>query len=275
MITNRSRLGDIWDQYPIFPLKYHVYLPIFGQTLDKALIKSANKSALDLFGRDVQPETFGKLRSGLQNQSVGDSRWLYELFCVVKKAAAGLKFYSIQGVLQSYEGKIYRPVLCAVERTMLTNKIETYKVTFAEEVRYVDEAVIPRHVSELATLLRFAFRFKWEVLMKFGNKELTEDDVVRVGNAIGRIGKEWKSRGLVTDDALYMRIFQKEKARRIIAMVQYWRTMQNDEGTGELDVAIKNKDASKVSAILKEVVPLSQEFVEIVAERFAEQVAEK
>jgi hypothetical protein len=38
---------------------------------------------------------------------------------------------------------------------------------------------------------------------------------------------------------------------------------------------MKNKDTHSVSAILKEFIPFSQEFVELAAERFSEQATDK
>jgi hypothetical protein len=244
------------------------------EELDEAVIVSANSGALDLFDFAVQPKTFGELRSGLPKQTMEDIRWLNELFHVVRRTTEGRKFFPVQGVFQKRDGKMYRPVLCAVDRKEQNGPIETYHVTFAEEVGQVDSTAIPQHVSELATILRFAFRFKWEVLEKFGRRTLTGDDLIQVENAMKRIKKEWESRGLVRDDS-YIRLFSSEKARRITEILQYWRTKKNDEGTGELDVAITNGDAPTVSAILTEFIPLNQEFVEMAAERFSEQAAGK
>jgi len=242
--------------------------------LDEALVESANNGALDLFGFVVPPKTLGELRSGLPEQSRRDTRWLNELFHVVRRVACGRKFFPIQAVFQKWDGKIFRPVLCAVDRKEKDGPIETYHVTFAEEVSHVDDTAIPKEVSELATILRFAFRFKWEVLAKFGNRTLTEDDVVRVENAMKRIKKDWESRGMSIDDS-WIRLFSPEKAKRITEILLYWRKKKNDEGTGELDVAMKNKDTHTVSSILKEFFPFSQEFVEMAAERFSEQASDK
>lgn len=242
------------------------------EDLDEALIVSANRAALEIFGFQVEPKTLGQLRSGLSQQSPEDSRWLSELYHVIRRIAAGRIFFPIQAVLQKWDGKMYHPVLCAIDRKEDHGSIETYHVTFTEEVGSVDDSAMPREVSELATIVRFAFRFKWEVLQKFGGKTLTEDDLIRVDNSFKRIQKDWESRGVTADDS-FIRLFPPDKARRITEMLAYWRTKKNYEGSGELDTAIKNKETALVSSILKEFIPFSQEFLEIATERFAQQAS--
>lgn len=244
------------------------------EDLDDAQVLSANLSALDLFGFAVPPKTFGDLRSGLPDSSTGDHRWLNELFHVIRRIAGGRKFFPIQAVLQKWNGVMYRPVLCAVDRKYKDGPIKAYHVTFAEEVSHVDDSAIPRHVSELATILRFTFRFRWEVLEKFGRKDLTDEDVIRVENAIKRIRKDWESRGMSADDS-FIRLFAPDEAKRIAELLSYWRTKKNEEGTGELDIAIDKGDLQTVSTILKEFIPYNQEFVEMAASRFAELVTDK
>jgi hypothetical protein len=244
------------------------------EELDRAVVVAANPSALDVFGFAVQPGTFGELRSGLPEQSTGDSRWLDELFHVVRKITKGYKVVPIQAVFQNEDGKMYRPVLCAVDRTQRNGPIETYHVSFSEEVSHVDDTAIPRPLAELATILRFAFRFRWEVLERFGNRTLTEDDVVRVENAFNRIETDWRSRGM-TIDGSFMALFPPEKVGRVNEFLGFWRTLRNREGTGQLDIAIENRDIHTISAVLGNCIPLNQEFVEIVAIRFSEQASGK
>jgi len=239
------------------------------EELDGALVVSANKEALDLFNFQVQPKTFGELRSGLTEQTKGDNRWFSELFHVVRKIANGRKFNPIQAVFQTKTGKMYRPILCAVDRKDPDGPAEIFQLIFAEEVSYVDATAIPENVAELSTILRFAFRFRWEVLEKFGNKKLTKDDVIRVKNAIERIERDWESRGMATDDRL-IEFFSPEQKKRVAKLLMDWKKERNDQGTGKLDIAIKNKDRLAISTILKKYVPLNQGFVEMAAERFSE-----
>ena len=45
-------------------------------------------------------------------------------------------------------------------------------------------------------LLRFVFRFRWEVLEKYAARTMTEADVERLDNAFRRMRKDWESRGV-------------------------------------------------------------------------------
>jgi hypothetical protein len=245
------------------------------EDLDEALLLSANKRALGLFGFVVPPQTFGDLRSGLTEYSPSDGRWLSELFHVIRKSAQGREFFPIQGVFQrKKDGKMYRPVLCAVDRKSENGPIETYHLTFVEEVSHIDDTAIPRHVAVLTTLLRLAYRFRWEVLARYGGRTLTEDDLLRIKNAIKRIEKDWESRGMSTNDPIGV-YFSQEKGQRVEEIASLWRATKNKSGTGELDMAMAGNDTQSVSKILKEFIPINQEFVEITANRFAELASEK
>jgi len=242
--------------------------------LDDALIVSANRKALDLFEFIEQPKTWGELRSSLI-ESAEDGRWRDELFHVIRKIAQGRKFSPIQAVFHTKDGKIYRPVAYAIDRIGEGGAIETYHLTFTEEVGVVDNTAIPNDVSTLATMLRLAFRFRWEVLEKFSDGNLTEEDIERISNAITRMEIDAESRG-VLDQGAVMSLFQPQEAKRIEEMFALWYKLRNRaERTGELDVALEKKDSLEISAHLAEMLPLNQEFLEIAAERFSALVSGK
>ncbi|MFZ0241053.1 MAG: TIR domain-containing protein [Desulfobacterales bacterium] len=242
--------------------------------LDKALISKSNDKALDLFDFELKPDTLGDLRSGLPKARV-DGRWCKELLHVIRRLAGGRKFYPIQAVFQTNEGKIYRPVLCAVDRLGGENgPIATYHVTFTEEVSAIDGTAMPERVAGLASLLRFVFRFRWEVLEKFGTGPITEEDVTRLENALRRIAKDWESRGMGGQECI-IGLFPPEHTVRLTNMFASWRELRNPEGTGKLDSAIENKDLEEIHSLLSAVLPINQEFLELAADNFAELLSEK
>lgn len=241
--------------------------------LDQALIESANKEALDLFDFIQRPKTWGELRSGVQ-ENPGDGRWREELFHVIRRIAAGRKFFPIQAVFSSRDGKMYRPVACAIDRIGEDGSIESFHITFSEEVSTFDVAAIPEEMSALATLLRFTFRFRWEVLERFGKTSITEDDVERLENALRRINKDWESRGIGGEEFI-TRLFSLEQAKHISKMFATWNAIKNPEGSGELDIAIENKETEKIPRLLASVIPMNQEFLEMAADRFSELVSSK
>jgi hypothetical protein len=107
--------------------------------LDDALIVSADKQTLHLFGYSVQPETWGELRSGV-TESAEVPHWRYELCDAIRRIAQGRKFDPIQAVFHTNDGKTYRPVVYAIDRLGLSESaaIETYHIIFTEELGAVD-----------------------------------------------------------------------------------------------------------------------------------------
>jgi hypothetical protein len=100
---------------------------------------------------------------------------------------------------------------------------------------------MPKNLSALATVLRFAFRFRWEVLEKFAGSAMTKFDVERLDIALRRMEAEWQSRG-VGDQVDIENMLPRGEARdRITRMQKHWALVRNPQGTGELDVAIKKR----------------------------------
>lgn len=242
------------------------------EDFDSATIVSANKEALELFGFLECPKTFAKLREGIEERH-GDSRWREELFHVIRKIANGKTFSPIQAVFQSQNGKIYRPVTLAIDRAGPGGPVQTDHITFAEEVTTGDMAAMPRKLALLATLLRFSFRFRWEVLEPFTRKPLSDEDVARLDVSLARIKVDWESRGSI-DQSSIMELFTGDQRKHLDEMFQAWRRLHNADQTRELDIAIKKKDGKHIPALLASTLPPNQQFLEMAAERFAEMVAE-
>jgi hypothetical protein len=241
--------------------------------LDASAILEANRDALDIFDFRQKPESWGELRTGIM-ESESDGRWREELFHVVRKAAQGRKFTPVQAVFHASSGKSYRPVLSAVERLgSRSGPIESYQITFAEDVSTINVTGMPTELATLATILRMTFRFRWEILEKFAKREITEDEIEQVENAIYRMETDADSRGIVDQDAI-LRLFRPESAEKLLKMFSHWATLRNRfDNTGLLDIAIAEKDTAKISEILKEMLPMNQEFLDLAANRFSTLVA--
>lgn len=241
--------------------------------LDKTLISKANDKALDLFDFELKPETLGDLRSSLPKGRV-DGRWCKELLHVIRKMTVGRKFRPIQAVFQTNNGKIYRPVMCAVDRLgSEEGPISTYHVTFTEDVSAIDGTAMPEKVMWLASILRFVFRFRWEVLEKFGTRPITVEDVTRLDNALSRISNDWQSLGMGGEDFV-VDLFPPEQTERLANMFASWRELRNPEGTGRLDIAMKNEDLEEIHSLLSAVLPINQDFLELAADNFSELLSE-
>jgi len=229
--------------------------------LDDATIISSNKDALLIFDYKEQPKNWGKLHSTV-SQSTDDHRWRDDLFHVLRKIGNGRNFFPVQSVFNGKNGKIYKPVVNGVCRQGEDGDIETFCIIFAEEVGAIDDSDTPKNLALIAYLLRYTFRFRWEILEKFTQKPLTVDDIPLLDNALRRVKVDTESRGL-TDQRALIDIFPDDTRHRLEAMAQDWATVRNPEGTGSLDKAINEKDPDKVQTILKNFIPTNQEFLEI------------
>lgn len=242
------------------------------EDLDSATLISANDGALRLFGFDECPKTFAQLREEIEEKN-GDSRWRDELFHVLRKIAHRKTFSPIQAVFQSRNGKMYRPIVIAIDRAGPTGPVQTYHISFAEDVTTADTAAMPRRLALLATLLRLTFRFRWEVLEPATRGSLSDADVTHLEVGMNRIKCDWESRGTIDQNQI-LDLFTPQQRTHMVEMFKAWGRLRNPERTGELDVAFKNRDGRRVTELLSTVLPDNQRFLEMAAARFADMIAE-
>jgi hypothetical protein len=237
--------------------------------LDQAEIISANDKALKLFDFREAPDTWGSLRSTIAEQK-GDGRWREELFWAIRRIATKRHFDPIQAVFHAHDGKMYHPVVHGIDhRGERECAIEFFHITFSEEVGAFEPSAMPKNIFVLVTTLRFAFRFRWEVLEKFSRCPFTEADVEHLACALKRIETDWHSRGM-TDESTLRKSFEQRDSERFARMSAEWQTLRNEQGTGALDLAIENKDLEKIPQLLASIIPMNQEFLEMATNRFAE-----
>jgi hypothetical protein len=237
--------------------------------LDQAEIMSANDEALKLFDFREAPDTWGNLRATIAEEK-GDGRWREELFGAIQRIATKRHFEPVQAVFHAHDGKMYHPVVHGIDhRGEKECAIEFFHITFSEEVGAIEPSAMPKNIFVLVTTLRFAFRFRWEVLEKFSKGPLTEGDVEHLACALKRIETDWHSRGM-TDENTLRRSFEQSDSERFARMSADWQKLRNERGTGELDVAIERKELEKIPALLAGIIPMNQEFLEMATNRFAE-----
>ena len=241
--------------------------------LDSAEILTANRAALELFGFLKKPGTFGTLRRDVVEEG-NDSRWRNELFHVIRRIATDRSFSPVQAVFKSPGGTLHRPLTAAVDRVGEDGPIKSFHISFTEEISAVDRSSMPANLSMLADLLRFVFRFRWEVLEPFSKSSLTEIEVNRLDNTLKRIKADWHSRHVGEHQDMFA-MFNEEHQKRFARMAEMWNEISNDEGTGKLDLALKMGEKEKIPPFLKEFLPMNQEFLQIAAERFSELISGK
>lgn len=237
------------------------------EELDRAQVASANPAALKLFGFIKKPALWGELRRYIV-EADNDGRWREELFHVIRRIATGRDFYPIQAVFRIYKGKIYRPVAHAIRRMGENGPIDTYNIIFTEDVGALDHSAMPQDVSVLASLLRVAFRFRWEVLETYTTRAMQDIDVDRLDISLQRISIEADSRGISDQDTV-VHLFPEGQRQVLSDMFSEWYKARNDTETGSLDVAIKNRNISDIQSILRVFLPINQHFLEIAADRFS------
>jgi hypothetical protein len=240
------------------------------EELDSATIVDANREGLDLFGFRQAVGTFGELRATVV-EIQGDGRWREELFHVIRKIAQGRNFKPIQAVFKSLDERVYRPVMLAVDRAGANGPVQTYHLTFAEEVTTSDTVAMPTELAQLVALQRFTFRFRWEVLERFSKRPLTTDEIERLVVSLNRITVDWQSRGGVNEKQI-RNLFNSAQAARLQDMTLAWNRLRNREQNGELDIAIEQKDGTKIQMLLANILPINQEFLEMATDRFAEMI---
>jgi hypothetical protein len=235
--------------------------------LDSARVVDANQAALDLFDFLKAPSTWKELRSEVSEED-HDSRWRKELFHVLRRIASGRKFTPVQAVFTTKDGIMHRPVACAIDRSGDDGPIDAFHIMFSEEIAAVDRSAMPKNLAVLADLLRFTFRFRWEVLEQFSEGPIEDEDVERLRNALDRIRADWESRHIGDENEIFG-IFGEEQQQRFMQMSQAWREISNEEGTGKLDLALKNGDKDVIPGLLRGFLPMNQTFLEIAADLFS------
>ncbi len=242
--------------------------------LDKAIVKDANANALNLFRLLRKKITWGEFWQSLPTTNGHNGQWRQDLFRVIRKIGNDQQYYPVQAVFRNIEGKMYRPVVCAVDRDGRDGPIKVFHITFIEDMTSVDRSVMPKELSVLANTLRSTFRFRWEVLEKFSKEPFTEDKISCLQTALRRIRQDWESRNIGGEKEILELFPEEEQRNRITEMIQNWRKVQNDEKSGALDIAIRDQDLDRIPSILKRFLPMNQDFLEMAAERFTRLVTE-
>jgi hypothetical protein len=240
--------------------------------LNAATVVASKPDSLRIFGKDELPNTWGELVSNV-SESGSDTRWIADLCKVIKEAADNNVFEPIQATFQAVKGgKMYRPLLHAADKTA-DGDIEAFHIIFIEEVGAVDITRTPEGITAVATVLRYAYRFRWEVIEKFSKRDMTEDDVAELAEALKRIEIDAQSRGLINPDLLISQ-FEGEEKGKIINMFADWYKLRNDKRNGALDIAMHQRNVREIQRILGELSHMNREFMDLALRRFTEVMSE-
>lgn len=237
--------------------------------LNSATILETDDLTLNLFGKRKVPETWGKLVENIVDPEC-ENRWLIELCASIKKAASNTLFKPIQATFENYgRGKNYLPMLYAMdERT--DGSIEDFKILFVEEVSArIYNKHIPKSIQALMTGLRLAYRFRWELIERFNNIEITKEHIQQFKDILELIENEGRSRGLMDPSKLCAN-FSQEESNEIIDIYKEWWELRNDRNDGELDKAIENEEGKKIQQLMPIMARINHRFLNLAAIRLQE-----
>ena len=237
--------------------------------LNNATILETDDLTLNLFGKRKVPETWGELVENVVDPEC-ENRWLTELCATIKKAASNTVFKPIQATFENYgRGKNYLPLLYAMdERT--DGSIEDFKILFVEEVSArISNKHIPTSIQALMTSLRLAYRFRWEVIERFNDIEMTKEHIQKFQDILERIENEGRSRGLLDPSKLCAN-FNQEESNEIIDMYKQWWELRNERNDGELDKALENEDGKKIQQLMPIMAGINHRFLNLAAMRLQE-----
>lgn len=239
------------------------------QGLDSARILEIEKHVPEIFGRDDMPSTWGKLIQDLPDGD-GEPRWLSELRNNVGAAARGQSFEDSHAPLRDAKGtSVYRVQVLGVSRTK-SGLPTAIQILFVTDISALN--LSPEHdtIATLAMLLRMAFRFRWEILEKYGHKKkMGSEDLALVQRTLDWMQEEASAAGHLQPQKM-LELFDENEQKTVIAMIAKWNQMRNDEGTGTLDVALRNGDAARTRELLDELSPMNKDFLIMASRRFTE-----
>ena len=236
------------------------------EDLEPSKIIEIDDQTLGLFGKVSTPSTWAELIENVAGEET-DKRWLNELAASIRKAASKNAFGPIQATFKGVNsGKLWRPLLHAYDMSD-SNQIESFMILFLEEIGAGLTHHIPESTQALISTLRLTFRFRWEVINRY-KKGMTADRIQELKDSIDRIETESRSRGFINPDMLGQS-FGSERiaADKIRAMFTEWEEYRNDDRTGKLDKAMRDKDIDEIMRILGRVAVMNSEFIMMAIER--------
>ena len=198
--------------------------------------------------------------------------WVEELTACIIAAAKKHRVPVQTATLRDLTGgDIFRPVLYRVDRK---NRVPyNFYVLFTKEL--VPEDVIggPGAFGTLFSMLKFANRFRWEVIRPFierieaDSPDSPKDKEVlctQIRDSIRAIDTEARRLKHI-DEHSVVEAFEPDNAKEIGKMFDRWRTIYRD-----LVNSMKENDIDKVYQVLKETRTMNGRFLQLAAKRYSE-----
>ena len=220
------------------------------------------------------------LLTGLTDDAAKQS-WLGSVARAVASAIAGREPEKIDVIFRGKDQRMYRPFFHSTLRDSGRSTPILAHIIFHEALIGPTENA-PREFDSLAAALRLGYSFYWEIIREF--EDIHEDDEVdRLKWILQRIEQESQQRRLYIPSTMdseeiarlpLVRAFLPEDRAAVVGYHLKWNGYRNEKGEGKLDVGLSKRKAGVVSECLREIKPMTVEFMQIASKRYAELVME-
>ena len=261
----KSIKRDYFDDFVLLEIENPAQLKT-PEDLKSAKIIEANETGLtSIFKKKKKPDNWGKLIENIESQ---ETRWIVDLCTAIRESFCNNVFETIQAGFQAAEGsKMYRPLLHSLDKTRISSKHTLCHIIFTETVGAFTRPETPKDIAALATALRMAYRFRWEVIERFMNVKMTEGEIKNLQDSMRRIESNAESRGLMDPDALLSAFAAEPDRKQIELMYSDWFKIRNEKKTGELDTAMEQNDFDKIKQNLNKMAKMNKEFLDLTLTR--------
>ena len=239
-----------------------------GQIPEDSIVRS--KYLENIFGI-AGDETHWQLIA--ENQE--DTRWVQQLQEAIKTATKGLVPDQIQATFRSKSNEVIRPILYRVD-WLSSGAMEFYVLLVADVAGKGEN--IPRELMTIATILRMATRFRYEILEVYDSeirRNQKEEDLIKIVDKIREciltIETEARSRLTIVNENSLRELYNKQENKdKIVQMFDSWYNTRNQLFDNEI---VLGKD--HLMEIFKNLDQMNAEFMKLTAKRYSELVDEK
>jgi hypothetical protein len=247
------------------------------EQLAQGRVVNSNDACAKLFGFSVRPQLLGGWLKHVQGTAQNDA-CTAELAQAVQAAGEGRDVPDIRTILTLGDQCCVRPTICAVKRRKSDGALEAVHILFNEVDPPPDTSHMSPELAALATTLKFAVRFRWEILGAYAGRELKREDVLAFNKALLVLEREAVLDPRLVNDPnigreLTLGLFDDERKAEIEKMYDCWDQLRRPDNDGELDRALCNLDGQALANIVQELLEINQRFLMHTSARFAELIA--
>jgi hypothetical protein len=247
------------------------------EQLFQGRVVDSNDACAKLFRRKGRTQLLGGWLKSLQ-ENVQNDTCLEDLAQAVRAAGDGDEVPEIRTTLTLDEERFVRPTICPVKRRKSDETLEAVHILFNEVDPPPNTSYMNPELAALATTLKFAVRFRWEILVAYADRELKRADVQAFNKALVVLEREAVLDPRLVKDPnlgreLTLQLFEGKQKAEIEKMYDRWDQLRRPDNDGELDHAIFDLDGQALANIVQELLEINKHFLIHASARFAELIA--